>query len=73
MARESHAGFDWRALPRKETLGESARAAFRGAVMHCMAADENDRPPVDELRRAAQVARDQHLAPVHVVALIRTT
>jgi hypothetical protein len=71
--RTSDSAFDRRAFAREVTLRESARAVFRDAVMRCLAADEHDRPAAEVLRQSARAAREQHVRPEHVVALIRTT
>jgi hypothetical protein len=72
MERTSDAAFDRRASPRGAALGQSARAVFRDAVMRCMATDEHDREAAETLRQSAHAAREQHVLPEHVVALIRT-
>ena len=72
MAGASDADFEKRAFPRNVTLAQSARATFCDAIMRCMATDQPDRATADALRQSARLAREQHVRPEHVVALIRT-
>jgi hypothetical protein len=72
MARPSDPGFDRRTFAREVTLGQSACAVFREAVLRCLTAGEHDHQAAEALRQSAHAAREQRIQPEHVVALIRT-